>query len=80
MTITISDQLLQKINVSEQELLIDFAVYLYDKNIFSMGQAKRLCSLTQLEFQKALADRNVYLNYDREAFFQDVQTLGIPKK
>lgn len=45
-----------------------------------MGQAKKLSGLSQIEFQKAMADRGVYLNYDVEEFHKDLKTLGIEPK
>ncbi len=80
MSIVISDDLLRKANINEKEFLIDIAVYLYDKRRLSIGQAKKLSGLNQVEFQKALADRGVYLNYDVEEFHKDLKTLGIEPK
>lgn len=77
MPIIIPDDILRKAKITEKDFLIDIAVYLYDKKRLSIGQAKRLAGLNQLEFQKALADRGVYLNYDVEEFHKDLKTLGI---
>ncbi len=80
MSIVISDDLLRKANINEKEFLIDIAVYLYDKRRLSIGQAKKLSGLNQIEFQKALVERGVYLNYDVEEFHKDLKTLGIEPK
>ena len=66
---------LKEIKVSPTELLIDLAVYLYDKEKLSMGQAKKLASLTQVQFQKEMAKKNVFIKYDIEDLEIDLKTL-----
>lgn len=77
MSILISDELLKKANLNEKDFLVDIATYLYDKGKLSIGQAKKVANLSQLEFQKALKERNIFLNYDEEEFYKDLKTLGI---
>ncbi len=80
MSILISDELLKKANLNEKDFLTDIATYLYDKGKLSIGQAKKIANLSQLEFQKALKERGIYLNYDEEEFYKDLETLGIKPK
>lgn len=80
MTLTIPDIMLERMNVKEEDLKVELAVLLYDKGSLSFGQAKILAGLDHLSFQKALKDRNVYLNYDVEDFHEDLKTLGINPK
>lgn len=80
MSILISDELLAKANLNEDEFLIDIAAYLYDKGKLSIGQAKKIAHLSHLDFQKALKERNIFLNYDEEEFYKDLETLGIKPK
>ena len=61
------------------ELLIEVAVYLYDKERLSMGQAKRLAGLNQIAFQKELAKRNVYIKLDVEDLERDLKNLELLK-
>lgn len=75
MTITIPDSALAQANIKPDELLIELAVYLYDKGHFSMGKAKRLAGLDQISFQKELAKRNVYIKYDIEDLEKDLKNL-----
>ncbi|MCB0521914.1 MAG: UPF0175 family protein [Lewinellaceae bacterium] len=72
----IKGEILEKANISPKELLIDLAVYLYDKGRLSMGQAKKLAGLDQISFQKEMSKRGVYLNYGVEEFKEDLKTLG----
>ncbi len=75
MTITIPDSALAHANIKPDELLIELAVYLYDKGRYSMGKAKNLAGLDLISFQKELAKRNVYIKYGIEDLEQDLKTL-----
>lgn len=77
MALIISDELLKKVNVDEKTMLVDIAAYLYEKGKLSFGKAKTFANLNYLEFQKALAERNIYMNYDEDDFEDDLKTLGI---
>ncbi|MGI8641510.1 MAG: UPF0175 family protein [Pyrinomonadaceae bacterium] len=79
---TISDlivpkELLQSANMTSQELAVEIAVYLYEKERLTLGQAKRLAKLDQISFQKELAKRNVFVHYEMEDVLKDVENLGI---
>jgi predicted HTH domain antitoxin len=73
--LVISAEMLQQLQMSPAELRVDLAVYLYDKERMTMGQAKKLAGLTQIQFQRELARRNVFIKYDVEDFEQDLRTL-----
>ena len=75
MIITIPDETLSDAKISAAEMLIDVAVYLYDKQRLSLGQARKLAGLDILSFQKELVKRNVYLNYSVDDLNKDVQNL-----
>jgi len=75
MTITNPDQTLQEVNISAQEILLDIAVYLYDKERMSIRQARKLAGLDVISFQKALAIRKVYLKYSLGDLNRDIQNL-----
>lgn len=60
----ISAKTLEQLRITPSELLIELAVHLYDTEKLSMGQAKKLAGLTQIDFQKELAKRDVYIKYD----------------
>jgi len=65
---------LQQLHMSPAELQVDLAVYLYDKERLTMGQAKKLAGLTQIQFQQELAKRDVFIKYDLEDFEKDLRT------
>ncbi len=77
MIITIPDELIKNASENDQKYFIDLAVFLYDKRILTMGQAKRMAGLDQIAFQKEMATRDVYMNYDVEEFEKDLETLKL---
>ncbi len=77
MTITIPDNVLTDAQITPDELLIDFAAYLYNKQILSIGQAKKIAQLDLISFQKELAKRNIYLHFDVEDLEKDLKNLNL---
>ena len=66
---------LEQLRITPSELLIELAVHLYDTEKLSMGQAKKLANLTQIDFQKELAKRDVYIKYDIEDLEIDLKNF-----
>lgn len=75
MIINIPDQALQTAKISSEELLVDFAVYLYEKKILSIGQARKIADLDLLAFQKELSKRDVYIHFEVEDLEKDLANL-----
>ncbi|MEM9831032.1 MAG: UPF0175 family protein [Bacteroidota bacterium] len=73
--LVISGKLLEELHLTPAELMIEVAVYLYDQEKLTMGQAKKLARLTQIEFQKEMSQRGVCIKYDAEDFARDIDTL-----
>jgi len=48
---------------------------LYDIDRLSMGQARILCNLDILSFQKELSNRNIYIKYDIQDLRSDLENL-----
>jgi predicted HTH domain antitoxin len=72
----ISGNVLEELRLSPLELMIDLAVYLYDKERLTMGQAKKLAGLTQLDFQKEMSKRGVNIKYDIDDLEKDLENLN----
>ena len=77
MALTISDDLLTSVRMSDNELLVDVACFLYDKERLSFGRAAKLSGLNQLQFQKELAKRDIYIKYTIDDYNTDLRNLGI---
>lgn len=77
MALVVSDQLLEKLDVSASHLLVDLACYLYDKERLSFGKCRELSGLNHLAFQKELGKRKIYVKYDEDDLSDDLANLGI---
>lgn len=75
MSLVISDQILQTVQMSEAELLQEIAVMLFQQERFTLGQASRFALMNQLQFQRLLASRQIPLHYDIAELREDVKSL-----
>ena len=75
MTIDIPNEVIRANNLRPQDLQIDFAVFLYEKKILSIGQAKKVARLNLLDFQQELSKRDVFIHYEVEDIEKDLQNL-----
>lgn len=77
MALIITDETLRQASLSEDELLVDLACYLYERKRLSMGKARALTHMNLLDFQRELAKRDIDLHYSEADFEQDLRNLGI---
>ncbi len=75
MTIVISNEVLQNVEMSEEQLLQEIAIMLFQQERFTLAQASRFAQMNQLEFQKLLASRKIPLHYDIAELREDVKSL-----
>lgn len=75
MALVISDSFLEKFEITSSDLLVDIACFLYEKERMSFGKAKSFSGLNRRQFQKALNDRNIYMNYGIEDFEVDLKSI-----
>ncbi|MGE0082808.1 MAG: UPF0175 family protein [Desulfococcaceae bacterium] len=62
-------------HMEEDELLQEIAVLLYQKDKMTLGQASRLARMSQIQFQRMIADRQIPVHYDTADFESDIKTL-----
>jgi len=72
---TVPSKVLASAKISADDLMLELAVYLYDKERLSMGQAKNLAQVDLPTFQRELAKRNVYIKYGVDDLQDDLNTL-----
>lgn len=75
MTITIPDSALAQANIKPDELLIELAVYLYEKKSLSWGKARKLAGLDEMSFRKELKKRGEYMHFGVEDLQKDHQSI-----
>ncbi len=73
----IPDQLLELAGMTEAELRFEVALIFYQRGAVSMGKAAELAGVPRFAFQQEMARREIPVNYDIEAFKQDLKTLGL---
>ena len=74
--LNIPEGVLLSAKITAEDLLIELAVYLYDRNRLSIGQAKNLVQMDLISFQKELAKRDVYIKYDIEDLEEDLRNIA----
>jgi len=77
MSVVIPNDILQATKMTEDEMILEIALMLYDRQKISSGKVRAWTGLTVIEFQHELAKRGLYLNYDVEDFQSDVKTLQL---
>ncbi|MFB2879563.1 UPF0175 family protein [Floridanema aerugineum] len=76
MSIVISDETLQTLQMTESEMLAEIAILLFQQERFTLGQASRFAQMNQLQFQRLLASRQIPLHYDITELREDVNSLA----
>ena len=66
---------MQNTFLSEVNLKLEFAIYLYEKDILTLEQESKLVEISYLDFQKELGNRNISIHYDEEELERDLETL-----
>ncbi|MCU0445225.1 MAG: UPF0175 family protein [Microscillaceae bacterium] len=74
MAIILTDAFLQATQTDEQDLKLEIAIWLYEKRKISLGKASEMAELPKFKFQHILADRRIAVNYNYEAFVEDLES------
>lgn len=75
MSILISDETLRSTQMTEAELRQEIAIMLFQQERLTLGQASRFAEMSQLQFQRLLASREIPLHYDVAELREDVESL-----
>jgi predicted HTH domain antitoxin len=75
MSLTISDDLLLTMRMTEDEARQEIAVLFYQKRKLTLAQASRLAGMDRMQFQHLLASRLIPINYDVKDFEEDLKNL-----
>ena len=70
--IEVPDCVLKIPQYSKQDLLLDVAVALYQRGLYTLAKSARFAGLNRLEFQRVFAERQVPMRYDLQT---DLDTL-----
>ena len=75
MPLIVSDEVLGSLGMSEEELRLEVAVMLFERERLTLAQASRLAGLNRVEFQKLLAARQIPIHFGVEEFREDLTNL-----
>ncbi len=73
--LTVPAELVQATRMTDEELLLEIAVMLFQREKLTLGQSARLAGMSQYRFQMVLASRDIPIHYDVEEYREDVQTI-----
>lgn len=75
MSVVIPEEILQASGLSEEELLQEIVLMLFQHKKISIGKASNLLGMNLIQFQHLIDSRNIYIHYDVDDFRADVATL-----
>ncbi|MBY5958380.1 UPF0175 family protein [Membranicola marinus] len=77
MALLIDDSELELVQMDENELRLEIAIMLYEKEKVSAGRASKFARINRILFLKELGKRRIPVNYDEEELTRDLEILGI---
>jgi len=75
MSLVISDEIVKASGLSEDDLLLELVLLLFQQDKISLGKAAELLKVPQLRFQRLIADRNICVHYDVAEWQEDIAHL-----
>lgn len=60
----IDDEVVQASGLSEEELLVELILLLFQQDKISLGRAAELLNMSQFRFQRLIASRSICIHYD----------------
>ncbi|MBD2068904.1 UPF0175 family protein [Leptolyngbya sp. FACHB-671] len=75
MSLVISDEIVKASGLSEEELLLELVLLLFQQDKISLGKAAELLEMPQIRFQRLIADRGICVHYDVAELQEDIQHL-----
>lgn len=76
MIFSIPDAILSQANISAEQIQIEIAVFLYQRQMLSIGQAKKIAQLDLISFQQELAVRGVNIHFNATELDKDLKNLS----
>lgn len=64
MSLVISEEIVKASGLSEQELIIELVLLLFQQDKISLGKAAEFLNISQFRFQKIISKRGINIDYD----------------
>jgi predicted HTH domain antitoxin len=74
-SLVISDEIVRASGFSEDELLVELVLLLFQRDKISLGKAAELLKMPQIRFQRLIANRGICFHYDVAEFQEDIRNL-----
>ncbi len=78
MNIEIPNEVLERNNLSEKELKLELALFLFKRNIFTLESASKFAELDSYQFQKKLGEHKIPIHYSLKDFKDDLGIVNEP--
>ena len=75
MGLVISDDVLTASGLDAEELFVEVILLLFQKDRLSLGKAAELLEMSQVRFQRLMAERGLCVHYDVAEFQEDIENL-----
>lgn len=79
-TITVPDEVLLATRMTREEIQLELAISLFQKEKLSFGKARELAGLDFWAFQQILGSRGIAPHYDVAEFHEDLATIERRKR
>jgi len=76
MSVVITDEMLRAAQFDEDEFRLELAIWLYQQQRLSLGQAVEWSGMDRLEFQRHLRERGIPIHYDESDLQKDLQDIA----
>jgi len=76
MTVTIPEERLGTIQLTERDAVIDIGIGLYKRQEISLGRAAQVAGVSSVDFLQELGRRRIPINYDVDDLRSDLAALG----
>jgi predicted HTH domain antitoxin len=75
MNVTVPDDVLTGVTVSEDEARLDIALGLFADRKVTLGRAALIAGISQMAFQRELGRRSIPVHYDLQDLKDDLRTV-----
>jgi len=75
MSLIISDEIVKASGLSEEKLLTEVILMLFQQDKITLGKAAELLNISQITFQKLMGERGINIHYDVEELQEDIEHL-----
>jgi predicted HTH domain antitoxin len=73
----LDDEFLKTVDMTENEMKLELAIWLYEKEKISLRKAARLAELEWIDFSKILCERNIpTVRMTNEDFEKEINTVN----